>query len=72
MSIGDPIEARYLEWDKKEENFEKMNFLNLYEALLININLQLNLNWENVYKLLNDFMNEFNITKDNKESIKPL
>ncbi len=54
----------------KEENFEKMNFLNLYEALLININLQLNLNWENVYKLLNDFMNEFNITKDNKEKEK--
>jgi hypothetical protein len=50
----------------KQENFEKKNFLNFYEALLININLKENINWENVFELLNNFDDDF-FTRNNKD-----
>lgn len=51
----------------KQENFEKMNFVNLYEALLINISLKENVNWEIVFELLNDYIDVYYFTRNNKD-----
>jgi len=51
----------------KEENFEKMNFSTLYEALLVNIRTKADIKWENVFELLINFQDEHLFIRNNKE-----
>lgn len=51
----------------RPENFEKMNFRNFYEAVMINIEIKSELNWENVFENLINFQDEYLFFRNNKD-----